>query len=326
MAIMIIPFNSIQADEQELIRTAKQYIGTPYSLGAMNPSVAFDCSGYIKYVFQQFDEDLPRTTDGMYSVGESVSKGDLKVGDIVFFNTSGSGVSHAGIYIGDNQFIHASSSNGVTIDNINGKYYWGPKYIGAKRVADFDDEQQEVVQASMESAGIFDDLSEDHWAYDAAETLYDQGILEGVGNNKFAPKQNVTRQQVIKLLMSSEGFDASATAEDVGINGQLASWAEAEVASAKTLGHLDYLDGAFNGEESIDRTEVAILMSNVFDYNYSGSSEAFPDVSESHDAYESIMAMKENGITEGNDAGEYQPDKTLSRAEFAVLLNRAISK
>lgn len=57
------------------------------------------------------------------------------MGDLVFFNTSGKGVSHAGMYIGSGKFIHASTSKGVRVDKLNDPYYWGNKYVGAKKVA-----------------------------------------------------------------------------------------------------------------------------------------------------------------------------------------------
>ena len=80
--------------------------------------------------------NLPRTSAGMYSSGTSVSKRNLKAGDLVFFNTSGKGVSHVGVYIGNGKFAHSSSSKGVSIAKLNDPYYWGSKYIGAKRVAE----------------------------------------------------------------------------------------------------------------------------------------------------------------------------------------------
>ncbi|PNB66271.1 hypothetical protein C1X30_35640, partial [Pseudomonas sp. FW305-BF6] len=71
---------------------------------------------------------LPRSSSDQYGVGKTVSKDDLEPGDLVFFsNTYKSGVSHAGIYIGNNKFISASSSKGIKIDSLSGGY-WGPKY------------------------------------------------------------------------------------------------------------------------------------------------------------------------------------------------------
>lgn len=114
----------------DIISTAKKYLGVPYVWGGSTPN-GFDCSGFIQYVFKQHGISLPRTVSQMWNYGKSVSS--LQVGDLVFFNTSGSGVSHAGIYMGNNQFIHAGSSTGVTISSLNNSY-WKPRYLGAKRV------------------------------------------------------------------------------------------------------------------------------------------------------------------------------------------------
>ncbi|HZG72798.1 MAG TPA: NlpC/P60 family protein [Chondromyces sp.] len=114
-----------------LISTAKRYIGVPYKWGGTTPS-GFDCSGFLNYVFQHgANKDLPRTVAGIYSAGTKVSS--PQVGDIVFFQTYTSGASHAGIYLGNNQFIHASSSQGVTISSLKTSY-WSQRYLGAKRI------------------------------------------------------------------------------------------------------------------------------------------------------------------------------------------------
>lgn len=116
----------------QIIATAKQYIGVPYLWGGTSTK-GFDCSGYVQYVFRAHNITLPRTSKEQYTVGMAISKNNLRPGDLVFFNTSGNGVSHLGIYLGDNQFIHASSSNGVTISSLNTSY-WSARYIGARRV------------------------------------------------------------------------------------------------------------------------------------------------------------------------------------------------
>ena len=115
-----------------IIATAKQYIGVPYVWGGSTPN-GFDCSGYVQYVYNRHGITLPRTSKEQYSVGSWVSKSNLQPGDLVFFNTDGNGVSHLGIYIGDNQFIHASSSKGVTITTLSNSY-WAARYYGARRV------------------------------------------------------------------------------------------------------------------------------------------------------------------------------------------------
>lgn len=123
---------ALKTDASKIIATAKKYIGVPYVWGGMTPS-GFDCSGYVQYVFAANGISLPRVTTQQYKVGSSVSKSSLKAGDLVFFNTSGSGVSHVGIYIGSNQFIHSSSSKGVVISSMSNSY-WSARYYGARRV------------------------------------------------------------------------------------------------------------------------------------------------------------------------------------------------
>ena len=120
------------ASAAAIIATAKQYIGVPYVWGGSTPS-GFDCSGFVQYVFARHGITLPRTSRDQYSVGTWVSKSNLQPGDLVFYNTSGSGVSHLGIYIGNGQFIHASSSKGVMISEMSNSY-WSARYYGARRI------------------------------------------------------------------------------------------------------------------------------------------------------------------------------------------------
>lgn len=114
--------------------TAMGMIGTRYSYGRSSRS-STDCSGMVLQAYKAQGVSLPRTSREMSRVGQSVSKSDLKPGDLVFFKTRGSrGVSHVGIYKGGGQFVHASSGAGhVTVSSMNDGYY-SRRYAGAKRV------------------------------------------------------------------------------------------------------------------------------------------------------------------------------------------------
>ncbi len=108
----------------------KRFVGTPYVWGGTSPS-GFDCSGFLNYVYRNAaGVSLPRTVAGIYSTGTRVST--PSPGDIVFFETYQPGASHAGIYLGGGQFLHASSSKGVMISSMSNSY-WQPRYLGAKR-------------------------------------------------------------------------------------------------------------------------------------------------------------------------------------------------
>ncbi|MFC4404399.1 NlpC/P60 family protein [Gracilibacillus xinjiangensis] len=114
----------------DIVGTAKAYQGIPYVWGGTT-TAGFDCSGYIQYVFKQLNIHLPRTVNEMWNATQPLDQ--PAIGDIVFFETYKPGPSHAGIYIGNRQFIHAGASNGVEISTLD-QPYWSERYLGAKRV------------------------------------------------------------------------------------------------------------------------------------------------------------------------------------------------
>ncbi|MDR0491322.1 MAG: SH3 domain-containing protein [Oscillospiraceae bacterium] len=120
---------------QQIIDYAMGYLGSRYVYGGASPS-GFDCSGFVTYVYKNFNYTTTRNASGQYNNdGVKVSKDDLYAGDLVFFSANGgSSVTHVGIYIGDNEFIHASTpSSGVIISRLDSTYYTN-KWFGAKRI------------------------------------------------------------------------------------------------------------------------------------------------------------------------------------------------
>ncbi len=116
--------------------SALAYIGTRYRFGGSTPESGFDCSGFVRWVFREhLQPDFPRASHAMAQIdAPSVAPAELVSGDLVFFRIRGSRISHVGIYVGDDRFIHAPSRGGaVRIDSL-GESYWQRRFAGAKRI------------------------------------------------------------------------------------------------------------------------------------------------------------------------------------------------
>ena len=130
--------SSAVVDKTEtLINNAMQLIGVRYRWGGNTPQSGLDCSGFVRYVFNDtFGFLLPRKSAQMSKVGLEIGKEELRPGDLVFFNTMRHAFSHVGIYVGDNKFIHApSKGKAIRVDDMT-KVYWVKRYNGARRVDD----------------------------------------------------------------------------------------------------------------------------------------------------------------------------------------------
>ncbi|HCN44229.1 MAG TPA: peptidase P60 [Pseudomonas sp.] len=133
------------SQSSDVLSRAVNQLGTPYRWGGSTPGKGFDCSGLVKYAFNDIDEvDLPRTSNAMANGdhGVKVERKDLKPGDLLFFNIRSRRVNHVAIYLGNDRFIHAPrTGKNVTIDTLN-KPYWKKHYVVAKRV--LPQEQQQL--------------------------------------------------------------------------------------------------------------------------------------------------------------------------------------
>jgi cell wall-associated NlpC family hydrolase len=124
-----------KASNDDLIREAVRNRGKPYVWGGMSSRSGFDCSGFVCYVFfKKRGIKLPHSASAQARHGKPVSRANLQPGDLVFFSTYRASISHVGIYIGNNQFIHAANRRkDVRIDSLTG--YYANRYRGARRVA-----------------------------------------------------------------------------------------------------------------------------------------------------------------------------------------------
>jgi len=127
------PSSTYAVDPLKMGRIIDRYLGKPYA-GKGVDQKGYDCSEFVCAVYSEYASlHLPRTTETLYRAGKPVKKGDLYFGDLVFFDTGGRGVSHVGIYIGFDEFVHASTSNGIVISSLNEDYY-KKRYLSARRV------------------------------------------------------------------------------------------------------------------------------------------------------------------------------------------------
>jgi len=117
-----------------VVTTALTLRGTPYRNGGSQPSVGFDCSGLVQWVFAQHGTVLPRDVRQQFEAGRTIDAGDLKAGDLVFFETVSKGASHVGIAIGGDEFVHAPSARGVVRVERLSATYWSKRWVGARRL------------------------------------------------------------------------------------------------------------------------------------------------------------------------------------------------
>lgn len=115
---------------QSIVNYAKKFIGSPYQLGGES-HYGIDCSGLVQAAFRHAKIPLPRVAAEQAQVGSVVPKSQLKPGDLVFFDTTGALFSHVGIYVGNNKFVSATTSDGVRISSLSNPYYWGPRFTRA---------------------------------------------------------------------------------------------------------------------------------------------------------------------------------------------------
>jgi peptidoglycan DL-endopeptidase CwlO len=316
LMVMILPFTTAQASTQQedIISTAKSLIGVPYQWGGSSPS-GFDCSGFIYYVFSKAGIELPRMSSDQYLSGQAVSRANLQPGDLVFFEKTynKSGITHSGVYIGNNQFISATSSRGIKIDSLSSSY-WGPKYVGAKRI---------IIM------GKFTDLPVNHPAYTAIDQLSDQSIIKGLENGTFQPESPVTRGQaaaIVNRVLKHEPTNVNSFS-DVPANYQFAK----DIAAMKELNIINGKNATTYAPNAyMTRAEMAVIVQRAFElkntqYTKASTSNVYNDVKPGtwfYDASVTLHNIDKTGIFK-DDSFHYGAKAT--RAVFSAAIYNSIN-
>ncbi|WP_342542046.1 C40 family peptidase [Paenisporosarcina sp. FSL H8-0542] len=325
LLISVAPFMTTQASastENEIVNYAKTLQGVPYQYGGITPS-GFDCSGYTSYVFKNIAGiSLNRTAANQYSQGTSVSKSNLQPGDLVFFDNLGY-TSHVGIYIGNSQFISATSSKGIAIASINDPYYWGKYYMGAKRIG-----SASVASTPPVTNGNFTDVKSTHPAYVAIKELNMDGVINGFENQQFRPNAEVTRGQaaamvnrVLKLTPKNQSRFS-----DVPTNHTFAK----DIAAMNEAGILSgYTSGRFGMNDSLTKSQLAVILDRAFKIsaateNQVHTASIYNDVPKTYWAHDPIVALKTIDQTTVFQTSYYKVNAEASRAEFSAAVYSAI--
>jgi len=127
---------STSTGASDLMMYALSLVGVNYKYGGKSPDSGLDCSGFVSHVFNHVANlPLPHNAQAISRAGKRIASAELRPGDLVFFNTLRNAFSHVGIYLGDNRFVHASSSStgNVMVSNMNDQY-WAKRFDGARRL------------------------------------------------------------------------------------------------------------------------------------------------------------------------------------------------
>ena len=277
------------ATQKELTTVAYKYIGVPYVYGGTTTR-GLDCSGYTQLVYKELGISLNRTTTTQYQQGTAVSKSNLQVGDLVFFNTTGKGVSHVGIYVGNNKFTHSGTSTGVTTASL-GTSYWAQRYVGAKRITTFTSGAVQTATSEVKDATI--DF-----------TIY------------------ASRGEVANRLAKVLGVDTSDKNSPFSDIKSTSPYAGAATALYK-LGIFTGTNGKFNAGSPLTRSQMAKVLVEAFDLKMTNKVVSFKDVKAGSWDYDYIRILASNGITIGKPNGTYDGAGYVTLTQLNTFIERA---
>lgn len=339
--IMTSEAEASSATPDQIVEYALSFQGVPYRYGGNTPS-GFDCSGYLVYVYKKFGISLPRTAATQYGVGTSVSKANLKKGDMVFFQgTTGKPgvISHSGIYIGNGKFVSAKSSTGITVADINTNSYWAPKYAGAKRLSGVKEAVAPVSKPKPAPApapapkpapkpdlpkGQYYDVSKSFWAHGPITDLSMKNIITGYDHSEFRPQNSVTRAEAATMIAKSLGIQPVAGASFSDVSSK--HWASGYINAVHKKGIIDGIgNGKYAPDAKITRAQISALLTKAYVVKASSNSASFKDI-KGHWAESSIITIASGNLAQGYDDGTFRPDAHATRAQFAQFVYNSLNQ
>ncbi len=205
-----------QSRVDSVLKTAFSQVGNPYRYGGNTPETGFDCSGFVRWVYKQYDVELPRTSGHMLGVGTPVTRDELLPGDLVFFGRKR--VSHVGIYTGDDKFIH-SPSTGKSIQesalNYRGR---GERFLGARRI--INNEGATAVSESLKQGWVEQSRRQMAATNTPSSAKNSQARLNKKSGQKTAKKHKVRSGDTLYDISKKYGVSTAALARANNLNGR----------------------------------------------------------------------------------------------------------
>lgn len=323
------PFMSAKTEAatigESIVAYGKKFMGVPYVFGGTTPS-GFDCSGFVQYIYKNAAGiSLPRTTDQQYNVGTTVDKSDLQPGDLVFYaNTYKKGISHVGVYAGDNMVLNATSSNGIALVSMDNSY-WGPKYAGSKRVQATEEKTNSIAETSAPE--WFTDVQKSAVSYQAIKTLTDQQVINGFEDNTFQPEKKVTRGQAAAIINRVLKLEPEVISHftDVPKTNRFA----ADIAAIREAGIINgFEDKTFRPDAEMTRNEMASIIQRAFTLEVSQTAAAsvtYTDINADHWAYKGIVTIASIDKTGFFKGEKFYGTHNATREAFTVTIYNAIN-
>ncbi len=268
--------------------------------------------------------------------GDTISGGNVRAGDDYGLTCKyiSSGYYGCAVPLSDSNYSFRAGSYGYYVYNGN---------FDSDRTSNDDDQQIETAVLSKKSSSTStdgEDVSEDcsssfddiygHWAEGYIEELYCRGVISGKSEESFAPNDNITRAEFLKIALLNAGYDVSGSTDSDFSDVSSGDWFYEYVSFATENEFTEgYDDGTFKPNDSINRAEAIVILMRIADEKiteeYSGD-EDFSDVSSDDWFAEAVGLAYETGITEGYSDGTFRPANNISRAEVAAIAVRAYSE